>query len=1021
MKTNPNKPMVRRAKLPCWAWSGWWFSAFAVSFAASAVGAPLQLVPGLDPAQAPPSGGSGDSWAPLISPDGRYVLFASTANNLLVASNSLPIPALFPPKLNVFLRDRTNGTTALVSINLSGVGGGNGDSWPTGLSTNGRYALFESSASDLVPGDTNNATDVFVRDLVAGTTLLVSASTNSGVGNGASRSAAMTPDGRYVAFVSAASNLVPGDTNGIPDVFVRDMQGGSNILVSVGAQAAGSVYGFATSSSESPAMTPDGRYVAFYSTATNLVAGVTNVGDIYVRDLSLGTTVWASTYARTALQAAQGTGSAACYNHVLSADGQFVAYEASPAPGSASWSAGLILRYNLSSGQTDLVSTNAYVPLTSFDYENIRDLDSSADGRFIAFIANTNGISSATTCLEVWDGRTGATTLASGGLNNGVPAGSVCDWPVLDPAGQWVAFLGSAVNLVTNSVVGDYHLYLRDLRSGATTLLDADTNGVGSPLSSATVPALSADGRYAAFECGDSSLVANDRNRDSDVFVRDLTVGVTELISAHDPALASATPNGPSTFSPCTVSADGRFVAFASDADNLAANVTNGDRDIFVRDLASGTNLLVSISTNGSNGDGLSTDPMLSANGRYVAFTSSADNLVTGDTNKASDVFIRDLQAGTTLLVSANAAGTGPGSLASYSPAISSDGRYVLYISKAPDLAAGSFSGENVFVRDVQAGANYALTTTASGILGAAMTPSGRYIAYEVSGPIQYLSVWDLQPAHSIYTTNVLSPLSGYVAISPDGNQVVFSTKLGLFVRNLATRVTTMVGPALACSRPGLRFSADSRWLAYTRLGSSTNQVYLCDVKGGTNLLISHSFNSTAEAAGVSDWPDISADGRFVAFRSAATNLVAGITNGVPEIFLYDRQTGSNSLWSVSRFGNFSPDNRSLSPVFSGDGRTLIFQSWASDLTPQDFNHNGDVFAFAFLYAAIAADPTPGQGVWISWPFAPGSNYRVQFRTGLSGSAWQDLSGTVTNIGNKAYLQDPEPGSGQKFYRIVCF
>src|ERR1019366_385983 len=187
-----------------------------------ALAGPFQLVSVLDSSQGPPAGGSGDSWAPVISPDGRYVLFASTANNLVVTGTTNPLPVLFPPKLNVFLRDSTNGTTTLLSVNLSGARGGNGDSWASAISTNGRYALFESSASDLVPGDTNNATDVFVRDLVGGTTLLVSVNTNGGIPNGASRSSVMTPDGRYVAFVSEASNLVLGDTNGIADVFVCD-------------------------------------------------------------------------------------------------------------------------------------------------------------------------------------------------------------------------------------------------------------------------------------------------------------------------------------------------------------------------------------------------------------------------------------------------------------------------------------------------------------------------------------------------------------------------------------------------------------------------------------------------------------------------------------------------------------------------------------------------------------------------------------------------------------------------------
>src|SRR3954454_1122984 len=124
-----------------------------------AVAEKLQLVSAIDASQTPPAGGSGDSWAPVISADGRYVLFGSTANNLVLRTNGSPIPALVLPRLNVFLRDRTNGTTTLVSVNSSGLGGGNGDSVPADITADGRYALFESSAGDLVQGDTNGVAD----------------------------------------------------------------------------------------------------------------------------------------------------------------------------------------------------------------------------------------------------------------------------------------------------------------------------------------------------------------------------------------------------------------------------------------------------------------------------------------------------------------------------------------------------------------------------------------------------------------------------------------------------------------------------------------------------------------------------------------------------------------------------------------------------------------------------------------------------------------------------------------------
>jgi Tol biopolymer transport system component len=983
---------------------------------------PFQLVSVLDPSQGPPAGGSGDSWAPVVSPDGRYVLFASTANNLVVTGTTNPLPVLFPPKLNVFLRDRTNGTTTLVSVNLSGAGGGNGDSWASAISTNGRYALFESSASDLVPSDTNNLTDVFVRDLVAGTSMLVTVSTNGGSANGVSRSSVMTPDGRYVAFVSSASNLVPGDTNGIPDVFVRDLQAHVTTLASVGATTTTppSGSGISVISSESPDITSDGHYVAFYSSAINLVTGVQKVGDIYIRDLVGSTTVWASTYARTAVQSTMGAANAVSFNHALSDDGQYVAYEARPFPVSSTAAAGLILRYRLQTGLTDLVNTNANAATAA--YEDIHSLDMTPDGRFIAFIANTNGTSGTTTCAEVWDGQTGATTLASGDLSNDVPTGSTCDWPTINPSGRFVAFLSSAINLVTNPVAGDSHLYVRDLQSAATALVDADTNGIGSPINAATAPRLSADGRFVAFECPDAGLVPNDRNHDYDVFVRDLSTGAAELISARDALLPSLSPNGSSFLSPLCVSTNGRYLAFASDADNLVPNNTNGFRNIFVRDLLLSTNFLVSVGTNGVGADGLSTDAAISGDGRYVAFTSGADNLVPGDNNKALDVFVRDLQAGTTALVSVKTGGGGPATGSSYSPWLSADGRYVLFRSTAANLASGSFSGENLFLRDLQSSTTYALST--SGYAGVAMTRDGRYVAF--GGATGNVYVWDSQAAAKVYTKT--TAVIGGVGISPDGNRLVYSLSAQLYAVDRAANTTWTIGSIASGSHVGLRFSGNGEFLAYAAPLSTTNQIYLYDLQYKTNLLVSQGYNSGGAAYGASDSPDVSAEGRFVAYRSAASNIVPGATNGVPNVFLYDRLSSTTTLLSASRLGMSAADNRSLAPVFSADAQTLVFQSWASDIIAQDFNYSSDVFAFS-LYssspiplfsASLVPGASPEQGPWIIWPVLPGKTYSVQFKNTLSDALWQPLNGSVTVVGNQAYLNDPSPGSGPRFYRVTA-
>jgi len=727
-----------KAVIRSWLWAFFVFSLIALDPHSAAAIEPVSVRGSTFPSM---RGGSGDSGLAIISPDGRYNLFASLANNLTLASN---INLAQPFQYKVFVRDNLNQTTRLASVNLNG-GGGNSNSIPTGLSTNGQYALFESGASDLVANDTNKANDVFVRDLVNGTTTLVSVSTNGGSANGSSRGSVLTPDGRYVAFVGTAADLVAGDTNKIPDVFVRDLQTGLTTLVSVGAMATNP--STLLSSSESPEITPDGRYVVFYSTATNLVPNVLTPNEIYVRDLVAGQTFWASTNARALAEAVMGSSNIVCCNYSMSDDGQWVAFEACTNAAGTFGASGLILRYSLQTGLTDVIYTNAHVPVLS--YELIHDLSMSPDGRFVAFVA---GNSIETNAIYVWDAQTGTNALVSVSLDKVTPATGICDSPVISSDGQFVAFISSATNLVTNALAGDFHLYIRDRQAGVTQLLDHDTNGVGAGVDSMAVPALSADGRVVAFDSAD--LLADNRHLIRDVFAHTVATGSNVLISASNPALWSQTPNGNSGFTSFGTSSNGQFVAFYSDADDLVPNDTNGCRDVFVRDLAGGTNILVSVNTNGTSGDGLSTDPAISGDGRYVAFVSWADDLVNGDTNQATDVFVRDLQAGTTTLVSVSTNGVNPGNGESYSPAISADGRYVLFHSLAGNLAKGWFGHgvENLFFRDMRTGTTYTLTSADLFLaaIPAAMTPDGKSVVFFgiPQGPgVAGVYVWNSQMA----------------------------------------------------------------------------------------------------------------------------------------------------------------------------------------------------------------------------------------------------------------------------------
>ncbi|HYG25045.1 MAG TPA: hypothetical protein VEH04_19935 [Verrucomicrobiae bacterium] len=427
---------------------------------------------------------------------------------------------MFPPPINVFVRDRVLDTTSLASVHHAGNTGGNGDSLPSGISENGRFVLFESSASDLVTGDTNGTRDVFVRDLVLQTTLLVSRGLGGACGNGDSRDAVMTPDGRYVAFVSAATNLVMADTNRVPDVFVRDLLSGTTALVSVGAIAGNALQPGA--GSHSPRITPDGTHVAFFSAATNLVPGSMLANDVYVRDLIAGSTAWASIHAR---QVSKGT-VVASFNPRISDDGKFVVFIAS-----TNASIGFlprksaVLRHDLESGATTILHSNAYVSTQT--YQSLNNLDMSPDGQFVAFVGSPPGSAGETSALYLWKTSPGSNVLAS------LPQeGGLCASPKVSADGRFVTFLGATTS--------EFHLYRWDHLAGSTVRVDEESGEAPAVFPSAQT-ALSSDGNVVAFESM-AALVANDSNRESDVYVRDLRIDTPEWVSAPDPALPGGGP-----------------------------------------------------------------------------------------------------------------------------------------------------------------------------------------------------------------------------------------------------------------------------------------------------------------------------------------------------------------------------------------------------------------------------------------------------------------------------------------------
>jgi Tol biopolymer transport system component len=389
---------------------------------------------------------------------------------------------------------------------------------------------------------------------------------------------------------------------------------------------------------------------------------------------------------------------------------------------------------------------------------------------------------------------------------------------------------------------------------------------------------VSADGALIAYSSDATDLLADpgiDVNGARDVFVRDRAGGVNILVSVGLDGLSGSgvSPAASGSGEPA-ISANGRYVAFSSDATNLVPGDTNNQRDVFVRDLVSETTTLVSVGNGGQPSNGTSNVPSISADGRYVAFASLGKTLVNGDTNNVADIFVRDTQLGTTKRVNLTAGGAQSLGGASNRPSISADGSRVVYESSATNVVPGDTKGRSlVYLRDRTASTTVRVSTSTTGKV----------------------------PNHSSYLA----------AISGDGTQVVFgslaSNLVGgdtngladVFAYDVATATRSLVtvgaggAPADGPSY-GRALSFDGRYVAFASDAnnfdtdgpqSSSSDVFEVDRDTGDVILIT-SDSTGAKANGDSFKPAMSADGTILAYRSDATDVVfQSDDNGASDVY----------------------------------------------------------------------------------------------------------------------------------------
>jgi Tol biopolymer transport system component len=386
-------------------------------------------------------------------------------------------------------------------------------------------------------------------------------------------------------------------------------------------------------------------------------------------------------------------------------------------------------------------------------------------------------------------------------------------------------------------------------------------------------PSLSANGRWIGFSSDATNLVPGDHNGTPDAYVRDLRRGRTHLVS-----VSSSGKQGNDWSGGASVSASGRWVVFTSLANNLVPdddNDTDGNinSDVFVRDLRTATTRLVSVSSSGAQGRGPSYFGSISANGRWVVFTSQATNLVPNDANgEEPDVFVHDLRSGETKLVSVNSLGKqANGASFVFPDAISTDGHLVAFESEARNLVAGDHNGQSdIFVRNLRTGRTELVSVSSSG---------------------EHARDW-----------------SSYAALSAGGRRVAFYSAAENLVRN----------------------DNDGQL-----------DVFVRDLRTHTTKLVSVSSTSRPLGDQYSCCPSISPNGKWVGFQSFVPRR--GNDDRVDAVFVHDMRRGTTTL--VSRGSSASLDDESGTASLSN--RSVAFESYIGNLVRGDTNHSNDVFVRA--------------------------------------------------------------------------
>jgi len=922
-----------------------------------------------------------------ISADGRYVAFSAPGVDLVPGAAGSDLV------WNLFLWDRVTGTTTLVSHAAGSPGTAADDSSSyVRISADGNFLVFTSLATNLVAGQVDRTdspggtTDVFLWHRATDTATLVSrrfgtaagtpAGTSATTGNQSSFAPVLSADGGVVVFATAATDLLP-HLAGLDSYYNVYAYQRSTDTLSLVSRAATSPQVAASSSREGLAVSADGRYVAFHSFAGNLVPGQMDDSsslDVFLYDRTTGEMRLASHRSLSPLLGGGGyfdaTGTA------MSADGRYMAF--------SSFATDLVPGQADTNGNTDIFvydRDTGLVALASHRHDSATTAGAgfssaprlSADGRFLVFHSQSRDLVLGQTeipapsyggTLDVflYDRTSRSVTLASHTRVSASATGNHSSFePVLSADGSVAAFLSEATDLAEGGQVGPYgfsDLFLHDRTSDEVTRASRHDPGLPPPVTTlpeSTLGGLSADGRLATFKTRD------------DLFLRD-TVADTALLTNPPRSFASSSVRGQGT----VLSADGRFAA-------LTAAQSTGTEGLYLYDRAAGTFTLVNREPGAlppldNRPVGSPVSFALSADGRYLVYQCDSCFLLPGYPSFTDEIFLYDRLSGLNTLVSRaehTILPAFPANGPSSGPAISPDGRYVVFWSVATNLVlrqVDAFYTPDLFVFDREAGPAGATALITHGP-GSPERSATTLVPYSPAPYFLPPAVLSADGRFIAFQSVLPNLVEGQVDTNEGADVFLYSqgTRANLLVSHAASPVPVPAGIAgNAPSAPSnfvedgtVSMSADGRFIAYQSLATDlvgdlaagtgdtngTDDVFLYDRLFGTNSLVSHNGGAPLAAAnGASGFPRISADGRRVAFTSTATDLLPNETvpTGWHNLYVQDHGTGA-STFVARAFRSSQEFFRYIVPQLSADGRRIGFNSEAP-LVPGDYNGRWDVY-----------------------------------------------------------------------------